>query len=69
MSEFLIGYLKVTGDAASFGINLFSENGFDGTVDVSSRQGDVVGKVVLPILNLAQRTLVLTKNTRIGIEM
>lgn len=65
MSELLIVYLEVTGDAASFGINLFSENGFDGTVDVSSRQADVVGKVVLPILNLAQRTLVLTKNTRI----
>ena len=67
MSEFLIGYLKVTGDAAGLGIDLLAQNGFEWTVDVSSRQADAVGEVVLPILNLAQRTLVLTKDTRIRI--
>lgn len=67
MSEHLIVYLEVAGDTAGLGIDLLAQNGFEWTVDVSSRQADAVGEVVLPILNLAQRTLVLTKNTRIGI--
>lgn len=65
MSELLIGYLEVAGDTAGLGIDLLAQNGFKWTVDVSSRQADVVGKVIFPILNPAQRTLVLAKNTRI----
>lgn len=67
MSELLIVYLEVAGDTAGLGIDLLAQNGFKWTVDVSSRQADVVRKVVFPILNPAQRTLVLTKDTRVGI--